>query len=1046
MPPNLLRLISRAREVMDGRDAFAANMAGARHAATSPWSGLPEPTKRQEESGVYPKGYMTWNGLGILVENPVHTVREGMDPDGTPWRNVMKASYGYFAGTLGADGDEVDVFMGPLPEAGTAWVLNQRNPDGSFDEHKVLVGFHDERAAVDAYRLSYSAGWDRYGPPIALSHTRLQWWLANGDHTRELTPESVPMEFHHMDAIKPLNINRVFWDSAAQPLCGQTLGSLLYALRLHDADEGLLLDGLTMADLMEGEDGKEVLDALVIQAGRLKPKMDALMRIMEAAGDAVKPIANQISDPIRRFGGAHVAAIFELSDGQTVTAWFHNPDSTPNKLSPADELVSWKWQLNKKDVTIVVAPESGQDLNLREVARRVMRLAAKNSAAFAKSNAGRAGRMAEIAGLRDTLATKQGELAGLNQQIEVAKVTKDGRANAKPAWMSKDAGPIDAPGVETSDKYLRLLSAGESALEYWQDRLDSIFGERIVAIRNALRKLGWDGAAGESLTREGATADASLYQVGAGKNVVGVIWTVTGNIKTGYGDGTRDDLSLTPEEFAAELDSSVMAAAEPSDEDKAATVRGAYPFASASTPFLAWLWDSLGEDSYSPFLTASTMDRAAQAGGAAVAWDFFTGHHTLTDAVKGGEDEIKPTAPAGEPDATAKGSDTAAAAKKADEEAKPAEDAKPAEGEAKKPAAKDDDEAKKADANSGEESDDDTDAETEFEATPEEGDDGKKPVMDGDFAGHPFRGNQYKHAGEHSRGAVGASMRAKHAEKKGNKAGQRKSHAAAFHAHSAAAIGSKGKARGYHKKMAKFHAGRAGMRHDSIRLDGIPALDGQEYVGKVSKGGAVIARIDIGGDGKAMVFLGETGTDRVSDGSDRKAFYSQDPETTASYIEDLLKQVAAKWVAPVVTDPEPVTAQKFYVMLGDQSVSEHDDIEAAAAAGEVVAKTDPFAHEGVWVGDTDGNYLREIRAAGLGEPQPQPTPPAVTEDPSGMDIALLADVNRGAHDDAALDNLLSMIETAIQNLQAAGKLTGETETIANSAITRWVELDQKANG
>ena len=85
-----------------------------------------------------------------------------------------------------------------------------------------------------------------------------------------------------------------------------------------------------------------------------------------------------------------IMVVFSMDDGQTVSVWFHNPDTTPAKLMPLDELISWKWMLNKKDVTIVVAPESGKDLNVREVARRVMRLAAKNSAAFQRANANRA--------------------------------------------------------------------------------------------------------------------------------------------------------------------------------------------------------------------------------------------------------------------------------------------------------------------------------------------------------------------------------------------------------------------------------------------------------------------------------------------------------------------------------------------------------------------------------------------------------------------------------------------------------------------------------
>lgn len=416
----------------DRVDPFVSALTGAHRAATSPWSHLRTPTAAELQANDYPTGPVDWQGWRLHMETPAQGIREGVDPDGRGWRNVVKAHYGYFAGTVGADGEGVDVFLGPFPESRVVWVLNQTNADGSFDEHKVLAGFIDARAAVDAYRLSYTPGWNRYGAPLRLTLDQLRWWLQWGDKSRPLSLDLVPPgEPDTMtDTTTPSTLSRVFWDSAALPAAGRTLADVLYAIRLDDAADGLLADPMTMADVLEGAE-RVVMDSLVIQVGRLKPKMDALLRVMEAVGAEVKPVALQLSEPVRRFGGAHVAALFELSDGQTVTVWFHNPDSTPAKLSPADTLVSWKWVLNKKDVTIVVAPESGRDLNMREVARRIMRLAAKNSAAFARANAKRAATMTEIEGLRGTLAERQAALADLHRQIEAAKVAAEDRERAR---------------------------------------------------------------------------------------------------------------------------------------------------------------------------------------------------------------------------------------------------------------------------------------------------------------------------------------------------------------------------------------------------------------------------------------------------------------------------------------------------------------------------------------------------------------------------------------------------------------------------------------
>lgn len=136
--------------------------------------------------------------------------------------------------------------------------------------------------------------------------------------------------------------------------------------------------------------------------------------------------------------------------------------------------------------------------------------------------------------------------------------------------------------------------------------------------------------------------------------------------------------------------------------------------------------------------------------------------------------------------------------------------------------------------------DDGTDAVAEFEAAPDE-DGGAVAVMDGDFHGHPFRGNQYRKASKESGTAVGASIKAKRAETRGGDAkAQKSAHRGAHHAHMAAAEGATGKARSYHRKMAKFHGKRAGVTLDSATMDRAePTL-----INKFSEGDKVICLDD----------------------------------------------------------------------------------------------------------------------------------------------------------------------------------------------------------
>lgn len=117
-----------------------------------------------------------------------------------------------------------------------------------------------------------------------------------------------------------------------------------------------------------------------------------------------------------------------------------------------------------------------------------------------------------------------------------------------------------------------------------------------------------------------------------------------------------------------------------------------------------------------------------------------------------------------------------------------------------------------------EDDEDDFDGQDEFDAIPPDADPegDTAPVLDGDFKGHPFRGNQHRKASAESGSAVGASIKAKRAEGKGDKKAAKSAHRGAHYAHMAAAEGASGKARKYHRTMAKFHGKQAGVTLDGV--------------------------------------------------------------------------------------------------------------------------------------------------------------------------------------------------------------------------------------
>lgn len=104
------------------------------------------------------QGHVDFQGIKIAIENKEGSVRKWTDLDGSTGETKMTGvSYGYVKGTLGADQDEIDVFVGPDPRAEEVYVIEQQNPhNGTYDEQKCFLGFGNQKAAERAYRLHYN--------------------------------------------------------------------------------------------------------------------------------------------------------------------------------------------------------------------------------------------------------------------------------------------------------------------------------------------------------------------------------------------------------------------------------------------------------------------------------------------------------------------------------------------------------------------------------------------------------------------------------------------------------------------------------------------------------------------------------------------------------------------------------------------------------------------------------------------------------------------------------------------------------------------------
>lgn len=158
----------------------------------------PNPSRSQIEADNYRKGRITIQGLDIAIENAKGSTRSGTDDDGNEWETRMANHYGDIKHSTGADGDNLDVFIGDNPESETVYVVDQNAPGGGFDEHKVMLGFTSEADARAAYLANYEAGWKGLRNVTSASMDGFKKWVRDGNpkepFAQHLSANTMPAE------------------------------------------------------------------------------------------------------------------------------------------------------------------------------------------------------------------------------------------------------------------------------------------------------------------------------------------------------------------------------------------------------------------------------------------------------------------------------------------------------------------------------------------------------------------------------------------------------------------------------------------------------------------------------------------------------------------------------------------------------------------------------------------------------------------------------------------------------------------------------------
>lgn len=165
------------------------------------------PTEAQKEAGNYKKGHIKINGFDVTIEQPAGSVRSGKDASGKEWSQVMNNTYGYIRGTESVDGDHIDVFLGPDMNSDMVYVVDQVNTDGSFDEHKVMMGFPSLEDARSAYLSNYEEGWQGLGNITGVTLDGFKKWIDSS--TRKTKPFSEYKGIKREEDIAPRKVKKL---------------------------------------------------------------------------------------------------------------------------------------------------------------------------------------------------------------------------------------------------------------------------------------------------------------------------------------------------------------------------------------------------------------------------------------------------------------------------------------------------------------------------------------------------------------------------------------------------------------------------------------------------------------------------------------------------------------------------------------------------------------------------------------------------------------------------------------------------------------------
>lgn len=342
------------------------------------------PSDAQKESGNYKKGHIKFGGYDYTIENPKGSTRSGKDANGKEWKVTMHDTYGYIRGKFGKDGDHLDMFINDKADLdnwnGDVFIVDQVNPDGSFDEHKVMYGYDSMDDAKKAYLANYSDGWQGLGNITGASKDEFDKWLDTSN--RKLKPfadyakvkfsqaQSVSEPRYSLKDIKPVGVGA--FGNIYNQFRGKAKEAIEFLKKLGSGEATAALHHHTIGDIsLVWGDKKTGLDKILRKHPEVVDNLQSIIDSME--------VVQESDNRIKLESPTHFAVVSKEYKGEPREQWLltayekreslendKSMDTATSSLGGDTALSQSKGSAAKIDNSSETSKENGEKFSLKD--------------------------------------------------------------------------------------------------------------------------------------------------------------------------------------------------------------------------------------------------------------------------------------------------------------------------------------------------------------------------------------------------------------------------------------------------------------------------------------------------------------------------------------------------------------------------------------------------------------------------------------------------------------------------------------------------------